>query len=261
MINNLSAELDVMRPSMIETGLETISYNINRKNKDLKFFEFGKTYHNYRAEKYEEREHLSLYLTGQSRNTTWKSKATESDFFFAKGVAKAVLQLCGLELSPLTEIISNNFYTAITYSVEDKTLATIGQLSSGKLKTFDIRQPVFFIDIDWLQLLQLVTRRNITYREVSKWPFVQRDIAVVLNQNVSFSAMENAVQNLRINKLKEVQLFDIFESDKLGAQKKSLAVSFTFIDEEKTLTDKEIDEMMNKIILSFEKELDAEIRK
>ncbi len=261
MINNLSAELNIMRPSMIETGLETISYNINRKNKDLRLFEFGKTYHKNGLGKYEEREHLNLYLTGQINNTTWKSGSIDSDFFYAKGVAKAILQLCGLELSPITPITFKNFSVAVTCSVGNKILVTIGELSSNKLKMFDIKQPVFYIDIDWMQLLELVSSKNITYKEVSKWPAVQRDIALVLNKKVTFSAIEDVIQKVRIIKLKEVQLFDIFESDKLGPEKKSIAISFTFLDEEKTLTDNEIDEMMNKVIISFEKELQAEVRK
>ncbi len=261
MINNLSAELDVMRPSMMETGLEIISYNINRKNKDLQLFEFGKTYHTKGVGVYEEREHLSLYLTGQSLPDTWKSKSVDNDFYRAKGLAKALLHLSGSELPALTEIKESNFSIAVNGSVENKILITIAEVSAAKLKAFDIKQPVFFIDIDWLFLLQLAGRKKITYKEVSKFPAVQRDLAMVVNKNLTFNAIENSIQKLRSNKLHEVQLFDIFESDKLGADKKSIAISFTFTDDEKTLTDKEIDSMINKIVESLEKELSAEIRK
>jgi phenylalanyl-tRNA synthetase beta chain len=261
MINNLSAELDVMRPSMMETGLEIISYNINRKNKDLQLFEFGKTYHTKGVGVYEEREHLSLYLTGQSLPDTWKSKSVYNDFYRAKGLAKALLHLSGSELPALTEIKENNFSMALSGSVENKILITIAEVSAAKLKAFDIKQPVFFIDIDWLFLLQLAGRKKITYKEVSKFPAVQRDLAMVVNKNLTFNAIENSIQKLRLNKLHEVQLFDIFESDKLGADKKSMAISFTFEDDEKTLTDKEIDSMINKIVENLEKELSAEIRK
>jgi phenylalanyl-tRNA synthetase beta chain len=261
MINNLSVDLNIMRPSMVETGLETISYNINRKNKDLQFFEFGKTYHSKGVGKYEEREHISFYLTGDYLPASWNAKAEAHNFYRAKGIAKAIFQLCGIELPALVESKENNFAVAVTGSNQNHTLVIIGEVSQGKLKVFDIKQPVFFIDIDWLQLLQLASKEKITYAEVSKFPAVQRDLAMVVNKNVTFNAIEAAVDKVRLNKLQEVQLFDIFESEKLGADKKSMAISFTFLDEEKTLTDKEIDSMINKIIQSFEKELSAEIRK
>jgi phenylalanyl-tRNA synthetase beta chain len=261
MINNLSVELNIMRPSMIETGLETISYNINRKNKDLQFFEFGKTYHSKGVGQYEEREHISLYLTGDYLPASWSAKAEANNFYRAKGITKAIFQLCGIELPTLAESKENNFAVAVTSSNQNNTLVTIGEVASAKLKVFDIKQPVFFIDIDWLQLLQLARKETITYAEVSKFPAVQRDLAMVVNKNVTFNAIEAVVDKVRLNKLQEVQLFDIFESEKLGADKKSMAISFTFLDEEKTLTDKEIDSMVNKIIQSFEKELSAEIRK
>jgi phenylalanyl-tRNA synthetase beta chain len=261
MINNLSVELNIMRPSMVETGLETISYNINRKNKDLQFFEFGKTYHSKSVGNYEEREHISLYLTGDYLPASWNSKPEANNFYRAKGIAKAIFQLCGIELPTFADSKENNFAVAVTGSNQNHTLVTIGEVAPAKLKIFDIKQPVFFIDIDWLQLLQLASKEKITYAEVSKFPAVQRDLAMVVNKNVTFNAIEAAVDKVRLNKLQEVQLFDIFESEKLGADKKSMAISFTFLDEEKTLTDKEIDSMINKIIQSFEKELSAEIRK
>ena len=261
MINSLSADLDLMRPSMIESGLEIISYNLNRKNKDLQLYEFGKTYHAKETGKYEEKEHLSIYLTGQSVATSWNSKEKENDFFRAKGVAKAIVQLCGLQAPELAETEDTNFAIALKGSVRNEALVTIGEVSQAKLQSFDIKQPVYFINFNWLLLIDLVSRKNITYKEVAKFPPVQRDLAMVVNKNINFKAVENAVQKARPDKLQQVELFDIFESEKLGADKKSMAVSFKFLDEEKTLTDKEIDSMINKIIQSFEKELNAEIRK
>jgi phenylalanyl-tRNA synthetase beta chain len=261
MINSLSADLDVLRPSMVETGLETISYNINRKNKDLQLFEFGKTYHTTGVGNYEEREHFSLYLTGEGKPASWKSKATNIDFFEAKGIASAVIQLCGLNVPAFTKTSKDDFTIALTASANFKTLVTVGEVAGAKLKAFDIKQPVFFVDIDWLLLLQLSAAEKITYKEVSKFPAVQRDLALVVNRNVTFDSIESVVGKVKVPKLQEVQLFDIFESDKLGTDKKSMAVSFTFLDEEKTMTDKEIDSMMNRLIQSFESELNAEIRK
>lgn len=261
MINSLSTELDVMRPSMIETGLETISYNINRKNKDLQLFEFGKTYRTTGVGSYSENEHLSIYLTGLSAPASWKAKAISTDLYVAKGIANAMLKICGIQHAIFSERKNPDYSIVLTAEVNKKQVVTVGEISIARLKAFDIKQPVFFIDFDWKQLLKLNNSKKITYKEVSKFPAVHRDLALVVNRSITFEALENAVSKAKIAKLKEVQLFDIFESEKLGADKKSMAVSFTFMDDEKTLIDKEIDSMMNKLIGAFENELSAEIRK
>ncbi|MCW3107453.1 MAG: phenylalanyl-tRNA synthetase beta chain [Segetibacter sp.] len=261
MINSLSVDLDVMRLSMVETGLETITYNLNRKNKDLQLFEFGKTYHSSGVGNYKEDEHLALYLTGLQQPDGWKSKQINIDFYRAKGIATGIVQLCGLESPHFTKSSANGFSLALSGTVNNRQVVTVGEIDAEKLKVFDIKQPVFFIDFNWLLLLELVSKEKITYKEVSKFPAVQRDLAIVVNRNVTFDAVENTVEKVKIPKLQQVQLFDIFESEKLGHEKKSMAVSFTFLDEEKTLTDKEIDGMMNRLIQSFETELSAEIRK
>lgn len=261
MINSLSADLDVMRPLMLETGLESVSYNINRKNKDLRFFEFGKTYFSNKIGDYKENEHLALYLTGESKPASWKSGQTDFDFYQAKGIAAAILTICGINIPEFTTTVSNKFLLVLSANVDDIWLVTIGEVAADKLKDFDIKQPVFFIDFNWLQLLQLVAAQKITYKEVSKFPAVNRDLAVVVGRNITFQALQESVDKAKINKLQQIQLFDVFESEKLGQNKKSMAVSFTFLDEEKTLTDKEIDAMMNRLIKTFETELGAEIRK
>jgi len=261
MINSLSADLDIMRPSMVETGLEAIAYNLNRKNKDLQFFEFGKTYHSQGTGKYTETEHLALYLTGESKYATWRSAQTNIDFYRAKGIATAIIQLCGLNTPDFTIKVENGLSLALSGTVNNKPLITVGEISADKLKIFDIKQPVFFIDFNWILLLQETVSQKITYKEVSKFPAVNRDLAVVVDNTVTFDTLKKAVDKVKINKLQHVQLFDIFESEKLGKNKKSMAVSFTFIDEQKTLTDKEVDGMINRLIQTFETELHAEIRK
>ncbi|MDQ6812607.1 MAG: phenylalanine--tRNA ligase subunit beta [Bacteroidota bacterium] len=261
MINSLSIDLDVMRLSMVETGLETISYNINRRNKDLQLFEFGKTYRANGIGDYKENEHLSLYLTGWQEQDGWKSKQHEIDFYRAKGIATAIIQLCGLEAPVFTRSALNGFSLSLSGAVGNRPLVVVGEIAPSKLKTFDVKQPVFFIDFDWLQLVELSGDKNILYKEVSKFPAVHRDLAIVLSKNVTFEAVENVVANAKVTRLQNVHLFDIFESEKLGQEKKSMALSFTFLDEEKTLTDKEIDAMMNRLVQHFERELGAEIRK
>ncbi len=261
MINNLSAELNVMRPSMIETGLEAVEYNLNRKNKDLLFFEFGKTYHVAGVGNYIEKEHLALYLTGEFLAGNWNRKANNVDFFFTKGLATAIFQLCGIEDLSFTDHSSRQFTLAVQAMSRNKPVATAGEIDGQILKTFNIKQPVFYIEIDWAALLHLVGDKKITYKEVPKFPAVIRDLSVVVNSSVAFEAVENIVSKAQLASLKDMKLFDIFESEKLGPGKKAFAISFTFMDEEKTFTDKEIDGFMSGLIQRFENELNAEIRR
>lgn len=260
MINNLSAELDVLRPSMLQTGLETLAYNINRRNTNLPFFEFGKTYHTAEIGKYYEQEHIALYLTGANHDDEWNEKSSLYTFFSAKGIATAITKIAGLQNIQIVEASTHNT-VALEIKYHQQILGTIQQVPHKTLQFFDIKQPVFFIDIYYQELLQQVLQQKITFKEISKFQVVQRDLAMVVQKNISYSFIEQAVQQIKNNKLQGIRLFDIFESEKLGANKKSVAINFTFVDEEKTLTDKDIDAMMIQIISVLEKELLAEIRK
>ncbi len=261
MINNLSEELNVLRPGMMETGLETVAYNLNRRNNDLQFFEFGKTYAVKGTGKYEELQHLSIYITGKKTGDGWKNKGEKSDIYFAKAVFEKIAALLGVTITAYTTGTHSKLDNCINAVINDNTIATIGTSNKKVLALFDIKQPVFYIDIDWDKLLEFSRKQQIQYTEIPKFPAVQRDLAMVVDKSLEYGQVEKATKSARINKLKSINLFDVFESEKLGANKKSLAVSFTFLDEEKTMTDKDIDAMMSKIIASYEKELNAEIRK
>ena len=261
MINNLSEELNVMRPSMMETGLESISHNLNRKNVDLKFFEFGKTYATSAVGSYSEKQHLSIYITGKKTADSWKGKGDKVDFYFAKAVFEKIIELAGVRLTEYGVSANAKFDSAIEAKIKKYDIATIGSIDKKTLATFDIKQSVFYIDIDWEQLIALSKKAKIEYKEISKFPAVQRDLAIVVDKGLKYEQVEKATKNAQVNRLQSISLFDIFESEKLGANKKSLAVNFVFLDEEKTMTDKDIDAMMSKIIASYEKELQAEIRK
>ena len=261
MINNLSEELNVMRPAMMETGLTSIAYNLNRKNNDLKFFEFGKTYSVSEAGKYVEDNHLTIYITGNKTADGWKGKGEKADFYFIKAVFEKIMQVLGLQADGFTEAENPDLSNALQANIKNENIAEIGLVSSSKLERFDIKQPVFYADLNWDRLLKLNKKNNIQHKDVSKYPAVNRDLAIIVNRALPFEAVEKATAAARVNKLTSISLFDIFESEKIGAGKKSLAISFTFLDEEKTMTDKDIDSMMNKIIGAYEKELGAEIRK
>ncbi len=256
MINNLSAELDVLRPSMLETGLESIIYNINRKNTNLQFFEFGKTYYSSEVGKYKEEEHLSLYITGNNHENFWRQKSKPLDFFTAKGIVTSIVNLLGL-IDYRIEQNENEFQIFCG----KKELGKLALVASNKLQLFDIKQPVYFIDFNFSEILKAIEKQKIVYKEVPKFQSVQRDLALVVANSVTYEFIEAVVKKIKLPKLQSMRLFDVFESDKLGANKKSLAISFTFLDEEKTLTDKEIDSIVNKLIENLEKEVAAEIRK
>jgi phenylalanyl-tRNA synthetase beta chain len=258
MINNLSADLDVMRPSMLETGLESVSHNLNRRNDNLLFFEFGNTYASYEKNVYEETPHLCLYLTGQKTAESWLHKAQPVDFYFLKGYVQNLLQLLGITGLQWKEPETDGLWQI---TVRNKTVVTLGSVSSVKLKQFDIKQPVWFADFNWTNVLGLLQKSNNFYKEIPKFPAVRRDLALILDRKIQFVAVEAAAKTVKSPLLQQLNLFDVFESEKLGADKKSYAVSFTFQDAQKTLTDKEIDSVMEKLVKAFEGQLNAEIRK
>lgn len=262
MLNSLSAELNIMRPSMLETGLQSVAHNINRRNTDLRFFEFGKTYHTTAPGEYEEQEHCSLYITGHTQPVAWKQKAVPADIFYLKGVVQQLSRLLGFEAISFAPGKSAGLTDCLEVAVDGKPIARVGQVAKKALALFDIKQDVFFADINWGLVLKLVAaRKEKPLSELAKQLPVQRDLALVVPAGTAYSTLEQTVQKIKLGKLQSMQLFDVFESEKLGAGKKSLAVSFTFLDNEKTLTDKEIDGMMQKIMKAVETELNAEIRK
>ncbi len=261
MINSLSADLNIMRPQMIETGLESIAYNLNHRNNDLQFFEFGKTYSSDEIGKYEERQHLSIYITGKKNADGWKRKGDKTDLYFAKGIFEKMMVLLGIKISAYVHDPNDKLDSCLAAKVKNDVVANIGIVNKSMLNRFDIKQPVLYLDIDWDNVVATSKKQRIAYKEIAKFPSVQRDLAIVVDKSVKYEQVENVTLSAKITRLTSIKLFDVFESEKLGTNKKSMAVSFTFLDEEKTLTDKDIDAMMSKIIACYEKDLGAEIRR
>jgi phenylalanyl-tRNA synthetase beta chain len=246
---------------MMETGLECIAYNCNRRNNDLLLFEFGKTYSASAIGKYSEERHLSIYITGKIRRDGWKGTGEQADFYFAKGIAEKILQGAGINDITYSPIADDKMNYSLRAKSSNEIIANIGSVHNNVLGRFDIRQPIFFIDMFWDKILLKNQKLAIRHNDVPKFPSAVRDLSIVVAKNLQYEEIERATAAARVNKLQSVNLFDIFESEKLGSDKKAMAISFTFLDEEKTLTDKDIDAMMGKIIGSYEKELKAEIRK
>ena len=261
MLNSLSAQLNIMRPSMLETGLECILHNLNRKNNNLKLYEFGKTYATAGIGSYIETDKLSLYITGLTQEASWKHKDEKSDIYYLKGVAENILKLAGVD----NYTISITPIKQMQYSLQikqDKTLLiSFGLVENAVSKKFDIKQPVYYIEVEWHALCSLASKLKSGYKEIPRFPAVQRDLAIVIDKHLPFEQVETAVAKAGVKKLQSIKLFDLFESEKLGKDKKSFAINFTFVDTEKTLTDTEIDGMMQKVMQTFEQELLAEIRK
>jgi phenylalanyl-tRNA synthetase beta chain len=261
MLNNLSADLNIMRPSMLETGLEAIAHNLNRKNNDLRFFEFGKTYSTTGAGQYKESEQLCLYITGKNLEEGWKTKPALADFYVLKGIVARVLQLLGIHIDHYELIEGTKFDSGLQGKIKDEIVIRAASIHKKRLNAFDIKQPVFFAEFNWSRLAKLAAANKAVFKPIPKFPAVQRDLAVIVPAQLNFGEVEKTVQKIKLGKLQGIKLFDIFESEKLGAGKKSIAVNFTFLDEEKTLTDTEIDSWMSKIMIALEKDLQAEIRK
>lgn len=259
-LNPLSSDLDVMRQSLLYTGLEAIAYNQNRRNSDLKFYEFGKVYEK-QAEGFSETQRLSVFMTGSMLPAQWNHEARQVSIFHLKAVVDAVLRRLNVKGLTEAEYSSTFFSQASQYKKGDKTLVSFGTVARSVLKRMDIENAVYYADFDWDMILKAIRKNKISYKEVSKFPAVRRDLSLLIDKAVTFNQLKQLAFRTEKSLLKEVNVFDVYEGDKLPAGKKSYAISFLLQDEEKTLTDKQIDSVMNKLIFTFGKEVQAEIRK
>ncbi len=261
MLNSLSAELNILRPSMLETGLQVVAHNLNRKNNQLRFFEFGKTYKKQEDSQYIETEQLCLYITGAQNDGSWRVKQGNTDFFVLKGVVERLANILGIKAINFEAWQHAKYEAGLQALVKGETLIQVAQVTNTTLNNFSIKQPVYYACINWKLASAIAGNTKLAFVEIPKYPAVQRDLSLVVSSALSYADIEKSVNNIKLNKLTGFELFDVYAGDKLGNDKKSMALSFTFLDVEKTLTDKEIDGWMNKIMTNLEKELQAEIRK
>lgn len=259
MLNPLSSDLRVMRQSLLFGSLETVGYNINRKNNSLKFYEFGKSYHTYQTD-YQETKHLTLTVSGNRTKETWTQRLKNSDFFYVKGVVMSLFERVGIHNLKTSPVKTDLFSEGITLSLGKIKLADFGAVSSRILKKFGIKQEVLFVDILWDNVLQLIGKNEIKVTDLPKFPSVKRDLALLIDNTISFKEIYNLAFQSERNLLKQVDLFDVYEGENLPNGKKSYAVSFVLQDETKTLEDKQIDKIMQKLQQTFEKNLDAVLR-
>jgi phenylalanyl-tRNA synthetase beta chain len=246
---------------MVPTALEVIAFNLNRKAHNLKFFEFGKTYTTSAIGRYSEANHLCLYFTGTVTENHWKGKGKEVDIFYIKGITEAIAKLAGLKISFITGDTSSFVDNLITGAIGNDQVVRLGKVNAKTASSFDIKPAVYFVNFNWDVFVSKASENKIQYREIPKYPSVERDVAMVVPKAMQYNEVKERLTKLKLSKLQDIKLFDIFENEKLGKDKKSMAINFTFLDEEKTLTDKEIDGWMNNIMTTLEQDLGAEIRK
>ena len=259
MLNPLSNDLSAMRQSLLFSGLEAVSFNINRRKSDLKLFEFGKTYHKMPSG-YDEIKHLSLFLTGNRKEESWTQPNQKSDFFLFRGYINTILSRLGIDTKVTVLPLESDVFTeGIALAIGKEIIVELGTIKKGILKHFDIKQEVLFADFYWGRIQKYVSTK-IKFTDIPKYPEVRRDLALLLDESVSFEKVYQIAKQTEKSLLKEINLFDVYQGKNLPEGKKSYAVSFILQDTTKTLTDAQIDKTMSKLQGNFEKELGATLR-
>ncbi len=259
MLNPLSNDLSVMRQSMLFNALEALSYNTNRKAADIKLFEFGNTYHKY-TEGREEPKHLTLLVSGAKNEDNWAVATQKGEFFYFKGIIVTILERLGIEFYSENSFKNDIFSEGLSFSKNKKELVEFGIIKKNITNSFGIEAETLYADFQWDAILEEITTENFKLQSIPKFPKVKRDIALLIDNSVSFNDLQETAIKTEKHLLKKVTLFDVYNGKKLPSGKKSYALSFTIQDEKKTLTDKQIDKIMKKLQLQFEKEFGASLR-
>ncbi len=258
MLNPLSNELSAMRQSLLFSGLEAVSYNINRRNSNLKLFEFGKTYRHLESG-YEEIKHLSLFLSGNRTAENWTAPEVATDFYLFKGYIDGIFSRLGIEKIIFEPVKSDVFSEGLTGMIGDQILIEFGLVKKSILKHFDIKQDVLYADFNWNLLLKTISTK-IKFTDIPRYPEVRRDLALLIDENTSFESIYRIARQTEKSLLKNIVLFDVYTGKNLPEGKKSYAVSFTIQDTTKTLTEEQIDKIMLKLQKSLTSELGAILR-
>jgi phenylalanyl-tRNA synthetase beta chain len=251
MLNSLSSELDVMRPSMLESGLEVVSYNLARRNMDLLLFEHGFIY----EANYAQFPRLALFATGIAQQAGVSTAAIKADGYYLKSVVQSLMKKAGIKSAVLSYDADQT-----GWKWKNRALCTITEVPAAKRQAFDIKERVWYAEIDWALWTEAMNSASINYTEVPRFPAVQRDLALVLDKEVSYAQVQKVTDKLKLQPLQSYGLFDVFESEKLGAGKKSLALNYTFQLSDRTLTDAETEALMQQLTTAYSKELGAQIR-
>ncbi|KGO84863.1 phenylalanyl-tRNA synthetase subunit beta [Flavobacterium rivuli WB 3.3-2 = DSM 21788] len=258
MLNPLSNDLSAMRQSLLFSALEAVSFNINRRRADLKLFEFGKSYHKI-AGSYDEKKHLTLTVTGNRQQESWAQPQKGSDFFMFKGYITMILGRLGFNKLQTQPLENDVFAEGSVLAIGNDVIVEFGTVKKQVLKHFDIKQEVLFADFNWAAITKLVTGK-IKYTDISKFPEVRRDLALLVDNAITFDSIYAIARQTEKALLKDISLFDVYEGENLPEGKKSYAVSFVLQDSTKTLTDEQIEKIMGKIRNSLETQTGAQLR-
>ena len=259
-LNPLSKELGAMRQTLLFSGLEAVAFNLNRQTMDLKMYEFGKSYQKF-PDGYSEKKCLSLILTGRNLPERWNNSEDGVSFYLLKGIVNKVLNRLGIFRGVKTSATKSELFDeGLSYKIGGKKAVDFGWVKASILDKMEIKQEVFYAEFDWDAILELLKMNKVKYQHISKFPVVRRDLSLLLDRQVKFAEIESVAYQQERKLLKEVGLFDVYEGKNLPEGKKSYAVSFTLQDKEKTLNDKQIDKVMEKIQRSMEQQLGAELR-
>ena len=270
-MNPLSSDLNVMRQTLLYGGLESIQHNVNRKRQNLRFFEFGNVY-TFDPEKkndddpmqaYKEQNHAALWVTGKRVEGSWAHKNEDSTFYELSAYVENILRRIGLKPGMTVRKKSENDIFSSGLTIENrggKKLVEMGIITKKLQKQFGLDNPVYYAEMNWTALMKVTKKNEVLYTEISKFPAVSRDLALLVDNSVEFAQIEQIARQTEKKLLKKVELFDVYEGDKLPAGKKSYAVNFILQDEEKTMGDKQIDAIMQKLIANIKKQLNAELR-
>lgn len=260
-MNPLNAELDVMRKTMLYGGLESVARNQNHQNPNIKFYEFGKSYHVQEDGFFGEQRQLAVLVSGDLYPESWNTAKGQVDYYFLKGVVEKILAKLGITKPGIvSEDFSAGEMTGEAYSILKKNVVKLGQLDNSLLQRFGIKNDVYYAVFNWENVESLLSVNKTRFKELSKYPVVKRDLALLIDTNVKFEEIEKLAKRTEKKILKSVNLFDVYEGDKIEKGKKSYAVSYLIQDESKTLKDAEVDKVMDKLIEVYKKELGAEIR-
>ncbi len=260
MINNLSANLDCMRPVMLHSGLEAIAYNLNRQQSRIRFFEIGKTYYQKSTGDYLETEYLSIWVAGYKNAPHWQTKQRSEDLYGLRAIVADFMAMLGISPLRITEALEQEYYLEqYSLSYGDQEAATIARVHPDLLQKFDIKTPVWYAQIP-IDLLTQHLKTEVQYEPMSKFPAVQRDLALMVDRDLHYGLIEQEIQKLGIDTLKNIELFDLYEGDKIPQSKKSLAVSFWFESAVQTLTVEEVDASIKKVVTCLQQKFGAELR-
>lgn len=259
-LNPLSSDLNVMRQRLLLPALESVAYNQNRKNSDVKFYEFGKTYHLIEGD-YVERPRLLLVMSGALTEENWNSKSENLGFYHLKAAVDTIIGRMGISGYQTEEISNAHYAFGLKYFRGPQTIVSFGAVTAADRKLAGIDKEIYYADLDWALLLDMVRKNKVIFREISKFPIVRRDLSMLVDTDVTFEQLKGVAFKTEKKYLKQVQVFDVYVGDKLPQGKKSYALNFTLQDDQQTLTDKQIDSVMQKIIVNLEQSAKAEIRK